>query len=79
VIFENNYKSQNESLLHFSLNGASRLDEILIVWPGGTSRTLSNYDVNATWTLFPPERLGDFDGNGVVNAAGHRCDDQLSG
>jgi len=68
LLFGNNYKSQNETILHFGLGGARVLDEISIVWPGGTTRTLSGYAADTLWTLYPPERLGDVNGDGVINA-----------
>jgi len=65
VFAGSNYKSQNELTLHFGLAGATIIDQIVVTWPGGTTRTLNNYPSNATWKLYPPERLGDPDGNGI--------------
>lgn len=58
-----NYKSQNEFVLHFGLDTATIVDEMLVMWPGGTTRTLTNYPGNTAWTLYPPERLGDANGD----------------
>lgn len=66
----NNYKAQNETVLHFGLGKANIIDEIVVKWPGGSpTRTLTNYPVNKTWTIYPPALLGDADGNGAINVA----------
>lgn len=63
----NNFKSQNEMVFHFGLNDTETADEIVVNWPGGNiTRTLSNYPANHTWTIYPPERLGDATGDGSV-------------
>ncbi len=64
-----NYKSQNHRVLHFGLKDNAFLDEVTITWPGGDSRTLTGYFGHSTWTLYPPERMGDANGNGRVDAA----------
>jgi hypothetical protein len=66
LMYGNNYKSQNESLLHFGLRSAVLLDEISIVWMGGVTRTIRNYPADQTWTLLPPDRLGDVNRDGSV-------------
>jgi hypothetical protein len=58
------YKSQSELELHFGLNTTTLVDEIVVQWPGGSSRTLSNLVSQETWTLYPPELLGDADQDG---------------
>jgi len=64
----NNYLGQNELTIHVGLDAASMVDEVLVSWPGGaTTRTLVNLPANETWTLYPPERLGDADGDGLVD------------
>jgi len=62
----NSYKSQNELPLHFGLDNATVTDQIDVLWTGGTTRTLTGYPTNQTWSLYPPERLGDADGDGQV-------------
>lgn len=64
----NNFKGQDSNELHFGLDTARTLDEIVVLWPGGTTRTLTNYAGNKTWKLYPPSRLGDANGDGVVGA-----------
>jgi len=65
----NNFKSQNELVFHVGLDDATMADEIVVNWPGGeVTRTLRNYPANTVWTIYPPERLGDYDNNGVINA-----------
>ena len=52
--------------VHVGLGNAAVVDEIVVAWPGGdTTRTLTNLPGEYTWSLYPPERLGDADGNGV--------------
>ncbi|MFQ5501927.1 MAG: FG-GAP-like repeat-containing protein [Phycisphaerae bacterium] len=63
----NNYKSQNELIVHFGLNDALIADEVFVMWPGGTTRTLTNLETNRTWLIFPPERLGDSNADGAIN------------
>jgi hypothetical protein len=61
-------KSHSELTLHFGVAQAQVLDEIHVVWPGNAAeRTLTGYAVNKTWTLYPPERLGDADADGDVD------------
>ncbi len=69
VIAGSAFKSQDDLVLHFGLGAAAAMDEIRVRWPGTTQRTLRNFAANRTWTLYPPSRLGDVDGNGIVNAA----------
>jgi hypothetical protein len=41
-----------------------------MTWPGGSpTRTLTSLPAGATWTLYPPSRLGDADGGGAVTLA----------
>lgn len=69
----NNYKAQNDHLQHFGLAEATQVDELIVTWPGGGStRTLTGYAANQTWTIYPPERLGDADGDGDVDASDYR-------
>lgn len=64
----NNFKAQNETVFHFGLDDATVMDQIVVNWPGGeTTRTLQNYPANHTWTIYPPEMLGDANGDGVID------------
>ena len=65
----NNFKAQNDHLQHVGLAGATHMDEIVVAWPGGDTRTLTGYSANETWTLYPPERMGDRNGNGRIDAS----------
>ena len=67
VIAGCNYKSQNELILHFGLADADTIDEIVTLWPGGTTRTVRNLTADRSWTLYPPDKLADADGNGTVD------------
>ncbi len=63
----NGYLGQNELTMHVGVDNAPVADEIVIRWPGGkVMRTLTNLPTNETWTLYPPARLGDADGDGAV-------------
>ncbi len=66
----NNYKSQNSRVVHFGLGGTNMVDNITVVWPGGTTRTLSNYSANETWTLYPPSQLGSTDAALIADCQG---------
>ncbi len=68
VFAGHNYKSQNHRVLHFGLKDNAFLDEIIVSWPGGDSRTLTGYFGHYTWTLYPPERMGDANNNGRIDA-----------
>lgn len=62
----NGYLGQNDLVVHVGLDAASAIDEIVVSWPGGTStRTLTGLASNLRWTLYPPSRLGDVDGDGA--------------
>lgn len=45
----NSFKSQNELTVHFGLDDAEFVDEVVVIWPGGEQRTL--YDVATNQTL----------------------------
>ncbi|MFQ5423422.1 MAG: CRTAC1 family protein [Phycisphaerae bacterium] len=64
----NGYLGQNELTLHVGADLASTADEVVVTWPGGATRTLTNLATNRTWRIYPPERLGDMDGDGDVDA-----------
>ncbi len=64
VIAGCNFKGQNELIQHFGLGSAAVMDEIVVMWPGGATRTLYNLVVNQTWTLYPTDKLGDGDRDG---------------
>lgn len=64
----NGFLPQNDGLLHFGLNAATMMDEILVLWPNtGTTRTLTNYPASKRWRLIPPSKMGDSNFDGVVN------------
>jgi len=49
----NNYKGQNEFTVHFGLDTATTVDEVVVTWPGGFTRTLTDLTVNRTYRVFP--------------------------
>jgi hypothetical protein len=66
----NSYLGQNELVMHVGLGMAATADEVQAVWPGGSpSRTLTALPAGHTWTLYPPDMLGDADGNAAVDLA----------
>jgi hypothetical protein len=42
------YMSQSEDLIHFGLGSVSRIDKVLITWPGGAQTTLNDITANQT-------------------------------
>jgi hypothetical protein len=63
----NGYLGQNELTVHVGLDTAIATNEVVATWPGGAiARTLTGLPANETWTLYPPQRLGDADGDGTV-------------
>ena len=72
----NGFVGQNESTLHFGLGAptasAAIVDSIEVRWPageGGATRVLTGYGAGVEWTAYPPSRLGDVEGDGVVALA----------
>jgi hypothetical protein len=68
----NGYLGQNELTAHFGFDNAMIIDELVVTWPlraahGLMQRTLTGLPTSARWTIYPPPRLGDFDGNGVID------------
>ncbi len=63
-----NYKSDNERVVHVGLASETMIDAIHVLWPGGTTRTIANMPANETWTIYPPEALGDGDFDGDVDS-----------
>lgn len=58
------YKSQSEPFVHVGLGSEAMVDEVVVHWRDGTTRSLRNFPGGATWKVWPPERLGDADGDG---------------
>jgi len=60
----NNYRTQNELIAHFGLDGACVVDSIGTTWPDGQIRTITGYQADHVWSIYPPSMLGDsnFDG-----------------
>jgi len=64
----NGYKGQSELVLHYGLDARTLVDEIEVRWPaGGPTRVLRNLAANQVWTAYHPDRLGDGNGDGVVD------------
>lgn len=68
ILGGNSYLGQNESTLHFGLGPHSRAEEVVVRWPAdGPVRVLRNLPANRTWTIHPPSRLGDANGDGRLD------------
>jgi hypothetical protein len=56
-------------VLHVGLDAIPIVDQAVVQWPSnGPTRTLTNLPVNELWTIYPPSRLCDADGDGVDQA-----------
>ena len=64
-----NFKADNERQLAFGLgDDPSVIERIEVRWPNSTvRRTLRNYPPSRNWTVWHPTRLGDADGNGIID------------
>lgn len=69
VIAGSAFKSQDALTLHWGLAGASVVEQILGRWPSGATRQLTGYSAETRWSLYPPDRLGDAEGDGDVDLA----------
>ena len=63
------YMSQDEFVVHFGLDDRSEADALVVSWVGGTQRSFTDIPANTVWTVPPPERLGDGNGDGTVDTA----------
>lgn len=55
VIAGSNLKSQNELILHVGLDDAVAIDQLVVTWPGGATRTLTDLPVDRLHTILPPD------------------------
>jgi len=67
------YKSQSSYRQHIGLGAATTLDTLTVTFPkagarSAATRVLTGLPAGSTWPIWPPERLGDFDGDGVRDA-----------
>ncbi|MEM9372450.1 MAG: CRTAC1 family protein [Planctomycetota bacterium] len=63
-----NFKAMNEFVVHVGLADATQADSVSVTWPAtGDVRTLTNVPADQEWDIYPPERLGDVNLDGVVN------------
>ena len=73
VVAGSAFKSQDALTLGFGLDAAEVVDLAVAHWPLGTpgarSRQLTGYAAGTRWAFYPPVRLGDHDGDGVVDLA----------
>jgi hypothetical protein len=62
----NGYLTQNEPVVHVGLGNAEAVEQTVVHWPGGTpTRTLTGLPAGEIWSIYPPGRLCDFDGDGM--------------
>ncbi|MCH7597274.1 MAG: VCBS repeat-containing protein, partial [Planctomycetes bacterium] len=65
----NGFKGQNELILHFGLDTAQTVDEAVITWPGGHTRTLTNLVANRTYKVHPAGDIPTLSAWGLVMMA----------
>lgn len=64
----NSFRCMNELTVHVGLDDAVSADEVEVTWPGGaTTRALTNLPANEVWSIYPPQRLGDANDDGIVD------------
>lgn len=62
------YLAMSERTVHFGLgDGVTTIDEVMILWPSGANQVLRNVPTNLSLTV--TETPGDFNGDGLVDAA----------
>jgi len=63
----NGFLGQSTFDAHFGLGADTVAAALVIRWPNsGSVRTLLNYPANTRWTVYPPELMGDYDGDSIV-------------
>lgn len=62
-----NYLSQSELSAHFGLGAATAVESLLVIWPNGRVRELSDVGANQTLTVHTA-RYGDANADGVIDA-----------
>lgn len=67
------YKSQGSYRQHIGIGASQSLASLTVTFPSAgamraATRTLTGLAANAVWPIWPPERLGDADGDGVRGA-----------
>ena len=63
----NGYLGQNELILHVGLDQTTVVDQAIVRWPSaGPTRVLTNLPANEVWSIYPPSRLCDLEGDAVV-------------
>jgi len=64
------YKSQSAYRLHVGLGAVTSVDQVTVTFPRAgvhpaATRVLTGLPFGVEWPLYPPERVGDHDGDGV--------------
>ena len=62
-----NYKAQDDYTLHFGLGNAKAITQVNVDFSADKSRTFTNVPMNETWTIYPPSRGGDVNGDGRIS------------
>ncbi len=73
VFAGSDYKSQSSYRQHIGLGAETSLDSLTVTFPkagalASVTRQLINLPAGKVWPLWPPERLGDENGNGVCSS-----------
>ena len=64
------YLGMNDLTVHVGLGDSPRADRVTVTWPWtGTTRTITALPAGACWTIHPPERLGDANGDWSIDAS----------
>ena len=50
--------SQNETIAHFGLGSAEKIDSVIVIWTGGERQILVDQPVNQLITVVEPKRSG---------------------
>jgi hypothetical protein len=76
VVSGSAYKSQSSYVIHAGVGARATADSVTVRWPrlvaegsAWTTRTLTNVPTDFVVPVYPPERLGDVDGDGRVEPA----------
>ena len=68
----NGYKGHHDATIHFGLGQHQTASTVVVRWPYSAAdpapvRHFANMPAGRNWTILPPNRLGDADGDGTVD------------
>jgi len=53
------YLDGDDSIVHFGLGGAKKIDSVTVAWPSGQKQIFSNLDANFRYTVTEPDEAAD--------------------